>query len=120
MTNAGVTNSYSTVAVVPEIGVSGRVVDGNAGVYTCPAGFKAKVTGSMVLDSLGSDASYAIAIIRADGNFTAVGGFVVVGETSMINNIVILNEGDILTMVGDSGSTNGSGDMDCVLQEIAE
>lgn len=117
MPSTGVTNSYSTVAVIPETGVSARVTNANTGLYTVPAGKKAKVKGSMNLDAIGADATYAIAV-RRGGTFFPVGAHVAVNGISVINGEVLLLAGDILTNVGDAGSTNGTCDMDISYQEI--
>lgn len=118
MPSAGTTNSYSTIAVIPEFPKSERVVNANIGLYVCPVNKKAKVTGTMVLDAVGADATYCIAVKRGL-DFVPVGNFIVVGEVSRISNVVTLIAGDILTNVGDSGSTNGTCDMDCSIQEIS-
>jgi len=115
--NPGTTVSYSTVAVIPEINARGRVILSSAGIYTCPAGKKAKIRGSMNLDAVGVDATYAIAILRA-GVFIPVGAHVAVNGISVIATEVTMEAGDILTLIGDAGSTNGTGDMDASIQEI--
>jgi len=117
MPSPGTTVSYSTVAVVPEFPKSLRVVNANTGLYTCPAGKKAKVRGSMNLDAVGADATYAIAVKRG-ATFFPVGVHVVVNGISTIATEITLEAGDILTNVGDAGSTNGTCDMDCSIQEI--
>lgn len=118
MPSAGVTSSYSTVAVIPEFPVSARIVNANTGLYTCPAGKKAKVTGSMNLDAVGADATYAIAVKRG-AVFFPVGAHVAVNAISEIVGELILEAGDILTNIGDAGSTNGTADMNCSVQEIS-
>ena len=121
MPSGGTTVSYSTIAVIPERGISGRVTNAHVGLYQCPTGKKAKVTGSMNLDAIGADLLYAIAV-RRGGPGTII--FMPVGEHATVNNIsviqgkVTLQEGDTLTNIGDSGSTNGTCDMDCSVQEI--
>jgi len=116
--SGGVTSSYSNVAVIPEIFATDRVVNAAIGVYTCPAGKKAKVKGSMNLDAVGADATYAIAVLRS-GTYTPVGAHVAVNGVSVITGEVTLDAGDILTNIGDAGSTNGTCDMDCTIQEIS-
>jgi len=116
--SGGVTNSYSTIAVIPEFPVSARVTNANLGLYTCPANKKAKVKGSMNLDALGADATYAIAVKRGS-TFFPVGGHIGVNGISVIKTEVTLEATDILTNIGDSGSTNGTCDMDCSIQEIS-
>jgi len=96
--------------------VSGRVTNANIGIYTCPVGKRAKVTASMNLDAIGADASYALAIK------TAIGTFVPIGQHVTVNNIstgeAILEAGDILTNIGDGGSTNGTADIYGNIQEL--
>jgi len=112
---SGVTNSYSTVAVIPEFNRSARVVSAPAGLYTVPAGHKAKVVGSMNLDATGADATYAIATLRG-------GTYIPIGEHVVVNGIsrgqAELDATEILTNIGDSGSTNGTCDMDAQIQEV--
>lgn len=117
MPSEGVTSSYSTVAVIPENNERGRVILSTAGIYTCPATKKAKVKGSMNLDAVGADATYAIAILRA-GVYIPIGAHVAVNGISVITTEVTMEAGDILTLIGDAGSTNGTGDMDASVQEI--
>jgi len=120
MPNAGITNSYSDVTVIPEFSEHGRVVSAANGIYTCPAGKKAKVIGSMVLSALGADAAYAIAVFRnGDGDYIPIGEFVLVDGVSYTVASVVLEAEDILTMIGDSGSTNGTGDLNASIQEIS-
>ena len=121
MPSAGTTVSYSTIAVIPERGISGRVTNAYVGLYTCPDGKKAKVTGTLNLDAVGADLRYAIAIARVVGAgvvFTPVGEHATENNISIIQAKVALQEGDSLTNIGDSGSTNGTCDMDCSVQEI--
>jgi len=115
--SGGLMNSYSTIAVIPEINVRGRVTVAGVGLYTCPATKKAKAKGSMNLDAVGADATYAIAILRS-GIFIPVGAHVAVNGISVIQGEVTMEAGDLLTNVGDAGSTNGTCDMDGSIQEI--
>jgi len=117
MPSAGSTTSYSTVAVIPEFNVRGRVTVAATGLYTCPTGKKAKVRGSMNLDAVGADATYAIAVLRG-GTYIPVGAHIVVNGISVIQGEVTMEAGDILTNIGDAGSTNGTCDMDASVQEI--
>lgn len=123
MPSAGITNSYSGYTIIPEFAESGRVTDSNVGVYTCPGGFVAKVSGTMVLDALGAKSSYAIAIKRSgSGDFFPVGAYVEVKEVSVIPTYVILHSNDILTMIGNGDGTglrtNGTGDLNIMVQEV--
>jgi len=115
MGRSGTTRSYSTVAVIPEFNASARVVNANTGLYTVPAGQKAKVEGSMNLDAVGADATYAIATLRG-GTFIPIGEHVAVNAVS--KGVAELDATEILTNIGDSGSTNGTCDMDAKIQEV--
>jgi len=117
MPSAGSTTSYSTVAVIPEFNVRGRVTVAATGLYVCPVGKKAKAKGSMNLDAVGADATYAIAILRS-GTYIPVGAHVATNGLSAIIGEVTMEAGDILTNIGDAGSTNGTCDMDASVQEI--
>lgn len=113
---SGITHSYGTVATIPEFNASARVVNGSIGLYKCPVGKKAKVKGSMNLDAVGSDATYALAVKRG-------ASYIPIGEHVTVNKISVgeaeLDAGDILTAIGDSGSTNGTCDMDAIIQEVS-
>jgi len=115
---SGVTSSYTDVAAIPYFPKHGRIVNSNTGLYTCPADKKAKVLGSMTLDALGADATYAIAVKRGSTYFP-VGPFIVVGGISRTNDFVSLEETDILTLIGDNGSTNGTSDITIAVQEVS-
>jgi len=96
----------------------GRVVDANVGLYTVPAGKVAKVLSlSGNLDAVGVDATYAIAILRG-GTFRPVGQHVAVNSISILQGVLLLQAGDIVTNVGDAGSTNGTMDMTVTIQEF--
>jgi len=97
----------------------GRVTVAATGLYTVPAGKVAlviSITG--VLDAVGADATYAVAILRS-GTFRPVGAFVNVGvgQVSEFNGKMLLIAGDIITNVGDAGSTNGTIDMSASVRE---
>jgi len=113
---SGITSSYTNVATIPEISKSLRVVDANIGLYTCPAAKKAKIKGSMNLDAVGADATYALAVKRGATFFP-------IGEHVAVNGIskgdTELDATDILTNIGDAGSTNGTCDQDATIQEIS-
>jgi len=114
---SGITNSYGAVATIPQFGVSARVVLASTGLYTCPANKKAKASGSMQLIAVGVDATYCIAVKRG-ASYHPVGKFVVAGGESFITGVVVMDATDILTNIGDSGSTNGTTDMDASIQEV--
>jgi len=95
-----------------------RVTNNATGIYTVPTGKISKILGAtMVLDAVGVDATYALAIRRA-GSFRAIGAYVPAGGASILSNIIILQAGDLVTNVGDSGSTNGTCDMSLSFKEF--
>jgi len=97
--------------------VEGRVVNANTGLYTVPTGKVSRVTSiTMNLDAVGADATYAVAIKRGS-NFRPVGAMVAVGPVSQFIGEMLLQAGDIVTNVGDSGSTNGTCDMTTTFRE---
>jgi len=73
---------------------------------------------SMSLNAVGADATYALAILRA-GTFIPVGNFVAADGVISTATDLLLDVGDILTEIGDAGSTNGTADMDAYIQELA-
>ena len=96
----------------------GRVVNANTGLYTVPAGRTARVSGiTMNLDATGADATYAVAILRG-GTFIPVGAHVAVNGISTFQGSMVLEAGDIITNVGDAGSTNGTCDMSASVKEF--
>lgn len=95
----------------------GRVTNANTGLYTVPTGKTALVSSiTGVLDAVGGDASYAVAILRS-GTFRPVGEFVIAERKSEFNGKMLLIAGDIITNVGDAGSTNGTIDMSASVRE---
>ena len=114
---SGLTTSYSSVSVIPEISVIQEVTVSATGAYTCPANTKSKVVhASMSLESVGADASYSIAILRT-ATYTAFGLFVV--ALGLSEGSAMMQAADILTLIGDSGSTNGDGHIVATIQEIS-
>jgi len=113
---SGLTVSYGAPSVIPEFTARARVVVAATGLYTCPANKKAKVKGSMNLDAVGADATYAIATLRG-GTFIPVGEHVAVNGISRADAIE-MDAADILTNIGDAGSTNGTADMNAIIQEL--
>ncbi len=99
--------------------VSGRIINANTGIYTVPANRRARVTDIVgVLDTVGVDATYAVAIKRAiGGGFDAITLFKVI-DIEMKASEVTLETGDILTNIGDSGSTNGTFDLSATIEEF--
>lgn len=108
------TTVLNVVQAIPGRRVSARVINANTGLFT--ATVKTKVLrASMSLDAVGADATYALAIKRG-ATFIPIGDHVIVNRISTANDF-LLEVGDILTNVGDAGSTNGTTDMDAYLQE---
>jgi len=96
----------------------GRVTVAATGLYTVPAGKVAKVISIQGnLDAVGADATYAVAILRA-GSYFPAGAHVGVNGISQSSGILVLQAADIITNVGDSGSTNGTMDMFATVQEF--
>lgn len=96
----------------------GRVLNADTGLYTVPTGRSARVTGiTMNLDATGADATYAAAIKRGS-TFIPVGAHVAVNGISIFSGVMVLEAGDIVTNVGDAGSTNGTCDMTCTVKEF--
>jgi len=69
----------------------------------------------MNLDAVGADATYAIATLRG-------GTYIPIGEHVAVNAVSVgeaeLDAAEILTNIGDAGSTNGTCDMDAIIQEL--
>lgn len=99
------------------ITVQARVINANLGLSTVPANTSRRVTSlTMSLDAVGADATYAIAILRG-GTFIPVGEHVIVNRISALVGELMLQAGDIITNIGDSGSTNGTCDMSTTFQD---
>jgi len=98
--------------------IIGRVTSQAAGIYTVPTGKVSRIlSGSMILDATGADATYAICIVRG-ATVIPLGEMVAVGGKSTLSPPLILQAADILTNVGDAGSTNGTCDMTATFQEF--
>ena len=98
--------------------IQARVLNANTGLYTVPAGRVAvvkSITGN--LDAVGVDATYAVAILRG-GTFIPVGQHVAVNAISIYTGEMLLIAGDIITNIGDAGSTNGTVDMSASVKEF--
>jgi len=98
-----------------------RVVNANIGVYTVPADTKSRLTEIKgVLDAVGGDATYTLAIKRLSGVFDPLDLFVgAVSPNNVVNvSLVTLLPGEILTDIGDSGSTNGTMDISLSVEEF--
>jgi len=97
--------------------VEGRVTVAGTGLYTVPAGRRAlvySIRGN--LDAVGADATYAVALLRG-GTFRPIGEHVAVNSISEWVGIMLLVAGDIITNIGDAGSTNGTVDMIASVKE---
>jgi len=116
MGRSGRTTSYTTIAKIPEFTARARVVVAGTGLYTVPTGQKANVRGSMNLDAVGADATYAIATLRA-ATYIPLGEHIAVNGISKADGVE-MDAGDILTNIGDAGSTNGTCDMNAKIQEV--
>lgn len=98
--------------------VSGRVVNANLGIYTVPAGKRARITDMLGnLNAVGVDATYSLAFLRAAA-FTSISKFVAVIDGDTTASAITLEAGDILTNIGDAGATNGTFDMSATIEEF--
>jgi len=96
----------------------GRVTNNATGLYVVPTGKVAVVTSiTMNLDAVGADATYAIAIKRG-ATFFPIGAHVAVNGISTWTGNMTLEATDIISNVGDSGSTNGTCDMAASVKEF--
>jgi len=94
-----------------------RVTNAATGIYVVPTGKVSRVlSASMILDAVGVDATYALALNRG-GTIIPLGEMVAVGAKSTLTAPIILQAADIVTNVGDAGSTNGTCDMSVTFQE---
>jgi len=98
--------------------VIARVTNAATGLYTVPTGKVSRIlSASMILDAVGVDLTYAIAIDRG-GTIIPLGSMVGVGAKSTVTPPLILQAADIVTNVGDAGSTNGTCDMTVTFKEF--
>ena len=97
-----------------------RVVNANIGVYTVPINKRARITQiNGNLDAVGADATYALAIKRKiSGLFEPISEFKAVAIDVKVD-LVTLESEDILTDIGDSGSTNGTYDITSTVEEFS-
>jgi len=96
----------------------GRVIVAGTGLYTVPTGRRALVTAiTGNLDAVGADATYAVSILRG-GVFRPIGAHVAVNAISSWVGEMLLIAGDIITNIGDAGSTNGTMDMVASVKEF--
>ncbi len=114
----GRTSSRNTTQRAGKINrVAGRIVSAPTGIYTVPDDTEARITDIIgILDAVGADATYAIAYLR-DTVYTEITTFKAAGE-EMRASAIVLQAGDILTNIGDSGSTNGTFDLQATIEEF--
>lgn len=100
--------------------VQGRITNAPTGIYTVPAGKRARVSDIKgKLDAVGADATYAVAIKRAIGGaYEPITNFEV-ADVQQSASEVTMESGDILTNIGDSGSTNGTFDLSATVEEFS-
>jgi len=100
--------------------IAARVVNSSTGLYTVPAGKKARITDmEMQVIVLGADATCHIAFKRG-AVFTEISNPV---TATVPNNIVKANAltliaGDILTNIGDAGAENTTTEMSATIEEF--
>lgn len=96
-----------------------RITNSNTGIYTVPTGKRARITDILgILDAVGVDATYAVAIKRfIGGAFEDITEFGIVDQR-LTANLVTLESGDILTDIGDTGATNGTFDLSATIEEF--
>lgn len=110
--------SRNTTQQILGVTIQGRVTNNATGIYACPTGKRAKVTGvTMRLDAVGVDATYAAAV-RIGGVFREITTFVVANGFVSYTGEIFLDAGDLISNVGDAGSTNGTCDMTCNVIEL--
>lgn len=117
MPSSGTQVSYTNTRVIAGFPKSIRVINSAIGAYAPNPGRKGRVIGTMNLDAIGSDASYAIAVLRG-ATYYPIGPHVSTNEVSPGTALVL--DTDIFTMIGESGSTNGTGDFNMTIQETDE
>lgn len=99
----------------------GRVTDANIGIYTVPANKRARITDMRAeVTSLGVDATYGLAFKRG-AIFTPISTPVAnVSPTNITTaSAITLEAGDILTNIGDAGSTNGGVNISATIEEFS-
>jgi len=105
-------------APTAEAAIIARVTNALTGLYTVPTARVAVVTSiTMNLDAVGADATYAVAISRG-GTVFPIGAHVAVNGISRWVGSMVLQAADIITNVGDAGSTNGTCDMSASVKEF--
>jgi len=98
--------------------VQGRITVAATGLYTVPAGKRARITDMLGrLNAVGVDATYGIAFLRSAA-FTLITIPKAI-DIDMTASEITLQAGDVLTNVGDAGSTNGTFDLSATIEEFS-
>ena len=100
-------------------GVQGRVVSSAVGFYTVPAGKRARIINAqLTVNAVGSDLTYCLAIY--DGvSYTKISRLVAASNiVPSVCEVTVMDAGEILTCIGDSGSTNGTCDLSASIEEF--
>lgn len=98
---------------------SGRVTNAATGLYVVPADTRTTVESlTMNLDAVGGDATYAVALRNAAGTFFPLGAHVAVNAISEYAGPITIEVNDRVSNIGDAGSTNGTCDQACNVQEF--
>jgi len=97
--------------------VEGRVTAAATGLATVPASKRWRVVSvTGLVDVVGADATVAIAILRG-ASYRPIGAMVAANGVSTFTGELMLQAGDIVTNIGDSGGTNATIDMTVTYQE---
>jgi len=115
MPSSGVINSLRRDAAPPASFETVRVVSSvSSPAYTVAAGKSVLVKARMTVRALGADATYALTVLT-NSISSPVSEFIGVGVTVNLDYDLVLNEGDVFTIIGDSGSTNGTADVSFII-----
>lgn len=118
---SGVTTTYTNTGTIIEVGVSSRITPQSPFAYVCPQNTIAKVSGTMIVDDVGSASKIALAVKRYGSNpYYPIGEMVVNDGISFIPSYVILHQYDAITSVGNNGNQTGTADIDLAVQEIQQ
>ncbi len=117
MPSSSVINKIGVESSNPTDWEVGRVVNAAVGLFTVASGFRMIVTGRMQLDATGSNAAYGLAVKRG-AVYSIISKFAILNEIVHMDSNVIMEEGDILTVVGETGSTNGTCDLTIVKLKV--
>jgi len=96
-----------------------RITLNTTPLYTVPADTVATIDGAtMQLDAVGADATYALAIRDTGGTFRPIGAHVAANGISQYTGKLTLRATETVSNVGDAGSSNGTCDIACNVQEF--